>query len=145
MKRFLAVLLLACQPLAASAAPSSGHSMSLQSVENALVKGRSVAVSLDLGRCTSGNGDEKPSKTRGGLKIEAFRIMDDGTLAFADEHMTLDLEGKPIVQLLRYRVHPDKNAEFTMTVFSLPAYTQVGTPRSFTCKIDDGISFFTAR
>lgn len=68
---------------------------SLPAVEDALVKGRSVAVSLDLGRCTSSSGDEKPSKTRGGLKIEAFRIMDDGTLAFADEHMTLDLEESP--------------------------------------------------
>nr|WP_245269740.1 VirK family protein [Ensifer sp. WSM1721] len=72
--------------------------------------------------CTPATADTPPTKTRGGVSIDGYRITSDGTLAFADQHFTIDRDGKPIVQFLRYRIRPDGGAEFTMVVFNVPSY-----------------------
>ncbi|TQX81767.1 MULTISPECIES: VirK family protein [Rhizobium] len=145
MKRVFTILLAALLPAAGSATENRQGPLALPAVIHMLGKGQPVAVTVDLSLCSAVPNDAKPSKTRGGLRINAFRLTDDGTLAFADEHMTIDLDGKPIVQFLRYKVHPDNSAQFSMTVFSLPAYEQKGKTLEFNCAMDRGLSFFPAR
>lgn len=117
----------------------------LPSVEKALDEGRPVSVVLDLSQCQPGSNGSKPTKTRGGIRINAYRVGDDGSLAFSDDHFTIDRDGKPIHQFLRYRVHVDGTAEFSMTVFSVPDFHQISATLAYRCAINRGMRFVASR
>ena len=137
--------------LAAVAAPAFAAEQlrDLPSVEQALDEGKAVSVVLELARCQPGSGEAKPTQTqtqtRGGKRIDAYRITEDGTLAFADDHFTIDRNGNPINQFLRYRIHKDGMAEFSMTTFSMPDLRPVGTSLAYTCSLNQGMRFVAAQ
>ncbi|RMV78646.1 VirK protein [Pseudomonas caricapapayae] len=108
----------------------------------ALNTGESVAVVIDLGQCKSSVAGAEPSRTKGGKRIDAYRITPDGTLAFSDTHFTLDRDNKPIEQFIRYQIRSDGTAAFSMTTLSVPGYQAVGKPVSYECAIGKGLSFF---
>nr|ASK44235.1 hypothetical protein [Rhizobium rhizogenes] len=76
------------------------------------------------------------------MRIDGYRITSDGTLAFADQHFTIDRDGKPILQFLRYQIRLDGDAELTMVVFNMPSYERKGTSLAYKCAISHGLSFF---
>ncbi|AVB20194.1 MULTISPECIES: VirK family protein [Pseudomonas syringae group] len=115
---------------------------SLPAITHALNTGASVAVVIDLGQCKSSVAGAEPSRTKGGKRIDAYRITADGTLAFSDTHFTLDRTNKPIEQFIRYQVRADGTAGFSMTTLSVPGYQQVGDAVSYECAIGKGLSFF---
>lgn len=137
---FVALLVSTGASPAVAAAPLAD----LASVEDALDDGRTVSVVLDLGRCTPASAATKPTQTRGGVRIDAYRVTEDGTLAFADDHFTVDRDGTPIRQFLRYRVHRDGTAEFSMAVFSLPDFHPRGPTLSYACTLNQGLRFVMA-
>ncbi|QDI03017.1 hypothetical protein E4A48_04310 [Xanthomonas cerealis pv. cerealis] len=138
----LAASLLAATPLAfAHPAGAATPLDSLAEIERALDSGASVAVAIDLSQCTPTTGGATPTQTRGGLRIGAYRVIADGTLSFADEHLTVGRDGKPIQQFLRYQVHPDSSVDFSMAVFALPGYQQNGTTLGYRCAINQGLHF----
>jgi len=114
---------------------------SLAEIERSLESGASVAVAIDLSQCTPSAGGATPTQTRGGLRIGAYRVTEDGTLSFADEHFTVGRDGKPIQQFLRYQVHPDSRIDFSMAVFALPGYQQNGATLGYRCAINQGLRF----
>ncbi|PMS13315.1 hypothetical protein FNF07_13565 [Trinickia caryophylli] len=136
-----AVSLAACS--SAAFASSTIQLSSLSQVEAALARGASVAATVDLTVCAPAAGTTSPGTTRGGLRIGAYRIVQDGTLSFADEHATVDRTGQPIWQFIRYQVKPDQTIAFTMDMFSLPSYTRIGSQIGYTCAVNQGVSFFT--
>ncbi|KWT02427.1 MULTISPECIES: VirK family protein [Pseudomonas syringae group] len=140
MKHYYAAALLALSlPGLAQADDSLA---SLPAITQALNTGASVAVVIDLGQCKSSVAGAEPSKTKGGKRIDAYRITPDGTLAFSDTHFTLDRENKPIEQFIRYQIRADGTAGFSMTTLSVPGYQQVGNAVSYECAIGKGLSFF---
>lgn len=114
-------------------------------ITQALNTGKSVAVVIDLGQCKSSIAGAEPSKTKGGKRIDAYRIPPDGTLAFSDTHFSLDRDNKPIEQFIRYQVRSNGTATFSMTTLNVPGYQQVGTPVSYECAISKGLSFFVSQ
>jgi len=138
-------ILLGLFVLGAASEASGATSLSdLPAVEHALDGGDSVTVMLDLSLCQSASADSKPTRTQGGRRIDAYRVTEDGTLAFADDHFTIARDGKPIRQFLRYQIHPDGEAEFSMTVFSVPDFQRLGTTLKYKCTINKGMRFVTA-
>ncbi|QNH12161.1 VirK family protein [Xanthomonas sp. SI] len=133
----LAASLLAFAHPAGAATPLG----SLAEIERSLDSGASVAVAIDLSQCTPSAGGATPTQTRGGLRIGAYRVTEDGTLSFADEHFTVGRDGKPIQQFLRYQVHPDSRIDFSMAVFALPGYQQNGATLGYRCAINQGLRF----
>ncbi|PPT93327.1 VirK family protein [Xanthomonas theicola] len=133
----LAASLLAFAHPASAATPLH----SLAEIERALDTGATVAVAVDLSQCTPASAGATPTQTRGGLRIGAYRVIADGTLSFADEHFTVGRDGKPIQQFLRYQVRPDGSIDFTMAVFALPGYQQIGATLGYRCAIDQGLHF----
>ncbi|QNH16416.1 virk protein [Xanthomonas sp. SS] len=133
----LAASLLAFAHPAGAATPLG----SLAEIERSLESGASVAVAIDLSQCTPSAGGATPTQTRGGLRIGAYRVTEDGTLSFADEHFTVGRDGKPIQQFLRYQVHPDSRIDFSMAVFALPGYQQNGATLGYRCAINQGLRF----
>ena len=114
------------------------------SIIDALDRGKRVAVTIDLRRCTPSNEGQAASQTVGGLtSIESYRVV-DSTLSFADAHVTVSSQGKPINQILRYRVRQDGSITFTSTIFNLPDYSLVNQV-SFECAIGNGVGFVAAK
>lgn len=138
------ILLGLCVLGAASEASGATPLSDLPAVEHALDGGASVAVVLDLSLCQSASADSKPTRTRGGRHIDAYRVTEDGTLAFADDHFTIGRDGKPIRQFLRYQIHPGGEADFSMTVFSVPDFQRVGPTLEYKCAINKGMRFVAA-
>ncbi|MCF1450537.1 hypothetical protein FS815_27580 [Agrobacterium vitis] len=128
---------------AVNAADDTHTLATLPEIELALTTGKPVSVAVDLSLCTPANGDTPPTKTRGGIRIEGYRITADGTLAFADQHFTIDRDGEPILQFLRYQIRLDGDAELTMVVFKIPSYERKGASLDYKCPISHGLSFFT--
>ncbi|SDW62183.1 VirK protein [Pseudomonas syringae] len=142
MKRHYALLLALSLPALAHA----GEELkSYPAITQALNTGESVAVVIDLGQCKSSVEGAEPSKTKGGKRIETYRITADGTLAFSDTHFTLDRDNKPIEQFIRYQIRSNGTADFSMTTLSVPGYQPVGKAVSYACAIGKGLSFFAEK
>ncbi|AXE95214.1 hypothetical protein CUJ90_23040 [Paraburkholderia terricola] len=144
LKKLLVVLSLIAPTLSAHAGQTVQLS-SLDDVENALNRGADVSVTVDLTKCAPTGTTTSPGTTRGGLKINAFRITPDGTLSFADEHATVDSSGQPIWQFIRYRVKPDQTIAFSTDLFSLPSYSRLMPEINYACAVNQGVAFFTER
>ncbi|QDX30604.1 VirK family protein [Dickeya poaceiphila] len=135
-------LLLSAALLATTAPAMASRSLnSADDVITTLNKGNSVNVTIDLSACTPQN-DTPASKTRGGLHINAYRLIDNGTLSFSDEHFTVANDGTPIQQFMRYQVQPDNTVRFTTFMFNLPSLQQRGNTLSYLCKLGQDIRFF---
>ncbi|KAB7768601.1 VirK family protein [Xanthomonas maliensis] len=109
-------------------------------VLSALDSGYGVSVSIELGRCTPETGTPA-TQTRGGLRIDAYRLTEDGTLAFSDSHFTVANDGKPIQQFMRYQLRPDGSVRFTTYMYDLPALQPRGPVLAYQCAINQGIRF----
>ncbi|AYC18259.1 hypothetical protein DZA65_01365 [Dickeya dianthicola] len=134
-------LLLSAALLAAAPAMAAKSLKSADDVVTALNKGHSVNVTIDLSACTPQEGTPA-SKTRGGLHINAYRLIDNGTLSFSDEHFTVANDGTPIQQFMRYQVQPDNTVRFTTYMYNLPSLQQRGNTLSYLCKLGQDIKFF---
>ncbi|NTF91451.1 hypothetical protein G6L46_30245 [Agrobacterium rhizogenes] len=142
MKHIIPTLVGVLLATAANAADDSHGLATLPEIELALTTGKPVNVTVDLSLCTPGTADTPPTKTRGGMRIDAYRITADGTLAFADQHFTVDRDDKPIVQFLRYQIRLNGDADLTIVVFNMPSYERKGIGLAYKCAIGRGLSFF---
>ncbi|MCC8487692.1 VirK family protein [Xanthomonas campestris pv. raphani] len=106
----------------------------------ALEAGYDVSVSTDLSRCTPEEGTPV-SRTRGGRHIDAYRITDDGNVAFSGAHFTVANDGKPIQQFMRYQLRPDGSVRFTTYMYDLPGLQQRGPVLAYQCAFNEGARF----
>ncbi|SFD39426.1 VirK family protein [Paracidovorax konjaci] len=125
---------------ATPAARASDHLSTLAAIQHALEEGDSVSVAIDLSQCVP-QGNAGPSQTRGGRRIESYRIVPDGTLSFSDSHFTVAGDGQPIVQFMRYQIRPDQTVDFTTTMFNLPGYDLRTAAVAYRCAIGQGTRF----
>ncbi|WP_158568067.1 MULTISPECIES: VirK family protein [unclassified Duganella] len=139
-KKIIAGIAIGCATQLALASPTTPLT-TVNDLERALMSGANVTVTLDFSKCTNNDVSAAPSSTRGGLKIEAFRILANGTISFADHHETIDSKGLPIMQILRYQVKTDGGVAFTMSTFSLPSYSTIPNV-AYTCAVNQGVYFF---
>ncbi|APO96185.1 VirK family protein [Xanthomonas vesicatoria] len=128
--------------LCASALPAiASESLNTRAdVIAALDAGYDVSLSTDLSRCPPEEGTPV-SRTRGGRHIDAYRITEDGTVAFSGSHFTVANDGKPIQQFMRYQLRPDGSVRFTTYMYDLPALQQRGPVLAYQCTINQGIRF----
>ncbi|RFF39100.1 hypothetical protein DZD52_10950 [Xanthomonas nasturtii] len=79
----------------------------------ALDAGYDVSLTTDLSRCTPEQGTPA-SQTRGGGHIDAYRITEDGTVAFSGSHFTVASNDKVRKQSrLRTYPHPPLRGTFS--------------------------------
>lgn len=123
-------------------AENSKHLINLEDVKVALNNGADVSMNIDLTKCKPAGSTTKPGTAQGGVKLSSFRITPDGNLSFSDSHETVDPNGKPIWQFMRYQVKPDQTVTFSAFFFSLPSYTSIRPEVSYDCAINQGITFF---
>ncbi|KLD70743.1 VirK family protein [Xanthomonas pisi] len=107
----------------------------------ALESGHDVAVSVDLSRCTPEAGTT-PSRSRGGVRIGAYRLTEDGTLSFSDtQFIAASSDGRPFQQFQRYQVGPDNRVRLTTYMYDVPSLQQRGPLLAYQCTLDQGIGF----
>ena len=142
IKKALCMIAL-CSPVFPALAGNTTPIYSLADVKNALNQGANISVTVDLTKCKPSGTTTGAGTVQGGLKINAYRITPDGALSFSDEHPTVDANGNPIWQFIRYKVSADQTVAFSSYFFSLPSYTPLGPQISYACTVNQGIAFFT--
>ncbi|MGC6388871.1 VirK family protein [Ewingella sp. S1.OA.A_B6] len=123
-------------------AGQSTHLVNLDEVKVALSNGADVSMNIDLTKCKPTVSTTTPGSVQGGVKLSSFRITSDGILSFSDSHTTVDSNGKPIWQFIRYQVKPDQTVAFSAFFFSLPSYTSVRPEVNYGCAVNQGVTFF---
>ncbi|WP_115584302.1 VirK family protein [Xanthomonas dyei] len=141
--RRLAIVAVAVAAMSATISPAFAK-QSITSSANliaTLESGHDVAVSVDLSRCTPEAGTAA-SRSRGGGRLGAYRLTDDGTLSFSDtQFIAASSDGRPFQQFQRYQVSPDNRVRLTTYMYDLPSLQQRGPLLAYQCTLDQGIRF----
>ena len=87
----------------AAAAEASNYA----DVLSALQSGKAPTVLSDLGHCTNPETGKAGPAVQGGLRIQAFMVIPERGLLFADVHQTLDPSDQPVTEYIRYNLKPD--------------------------------------
>jgi len=140
----LAMLLTAC--VAHGAQPDAGSGRgeigNFAALEQALAAGMIVSVHIDFSRCTLVDGHTGPD-LHGGLRVNSYLVMPDGSIAFIDEHRSLDQQNRPTTEFVRYHIAPEVA---TIDVSFVADSSSVAVSRGqYKCPINQGISFREAR
>jgi hypothetical protein len=107
---------------------------------DALMAGQPVTTLLDLALCTRDGSDTPGPKIRGGSRITRFIIPNGQYVAFADTHLTLDAEDRPVTEYIRYRAMPDGNVTIRFARRNDPN-GDVNPRGQFHCKLTHGVRF----
>jgi VirK protein len=76
-------------------------------VLSALQSGKTVTVLTDLIHCENPEAGKAGPALQGGFRIQAFVVVPEKGLLFADVHQTLDPSDQPVTEYIRYNLTPD--------------------------------------
>jgi VirK protein len=118
----------------AAAAEASNYA----DVLSALQSGKVATVLTDLGHCTNSETGKADPTMQGGLRIQAFLVIPEKGLVFADVHQTLDPSDQPVTEYIRYNLKPD--GQMTLNV---RRQTTAGMKRQpeLVCQLGVGVRF----
>jgi hypothetical protein len=109
-------------------------------LEHAVLSGQDIHVVLDLSRCVAHGSAETGPMIHGSLHPNAFMVLSDHTVAFAETHFTVRPDNAPVDEFLSYRVKPDGKVTFRTVSLNLPTYAII-RQESFDCEIGKGVTF----
>ncbi|MEZ2128913.1 MULTISPECIES: VirK family protein [unclassified Sinorhizobium] len=115
-------------------------SVSFGALQNAILDGKSIGMTLDLSKCVIHDSTEAGPPVKGSQKFDAFMIQADQTIAFSSMHFRLRSDRTPVQEHFDFKVHPDGKIEVTCS-FLNPVNLTVLQEARFDCKIDDGAVF----
>ena len=105
--------------------------------------GNRVNVAVDLALCAPLAGTARPF-SQGGFQIKAYRLKRTGALSFADDHLTVTDEGRPIRQLTRYTIQKNNAVDVRIWMFNLPSYRPYQHSFAYACGLGQGIDLNVA-
>ena len=128
------------------AAPFFAHAQSIPlddvpALAKALMRGQAVRTSFDMSKCRNDNAGEPSPTVSGGLVIDPFNILPNGTIAFSNTHFTLGPGNQPVNEIIRFRVNTDRSVQLTITTLSLPTYQPLRNI-ALTCEVGSSVNFF---
>ncbi|MEM5432613.1 conserved exported protein of unknown function (plasmid) [Cupriavidus taiwanensis] len=153
MQKLLIALSIAMPAISGHAEPTE-QLPSFTDVISAINRGATVSVIVDLTKCATAGDTTMQGSTRGGLKINTYQILADGTLYFADERATVSTFGDPRFPSnfwnptwlsVRYNLKPNQTVSVATEIFSIPHYSRLAGNSEFTCAINQGVEFYTKR
>jgi len=139
LRKYLGATALLAAPLFANA--QSIQVDDVQGVTKALMRGQAVRTTFDLSKCKNNNPNQPSPNVSGGMVIDPFNILPNGTIAFANTHFTLDPNGQPVTEIIRLRVNTDRSVNLTVTAFSVPSYQPLSNV-ALTCEVATSVNFF---
>ncbi|MCR6476777.1 VirK family protein [Variovorax sp. ZS18.2.2] len=128
------------------AAPFLAHAQSIPldnvpALGKALMRGQAVRTSFDLSKCKNDSPGEPSPAVSGGLVIDPFNILPNGTIAFSNTHFTLGPGNQPVNEIIRFRVNTDRSVQLTITTLSIPTYQPLRNI-ALTCEVGNSVNFF---
>ena len=109
-------------------------------LQKAVLDGKDVHMVVDLAACQI-HGTDKPGPTvKGSLRLDAYMVQADGTIAFAMTHFTIRPDKTPVSEFLSYRVRTNGKVEMRNIVLN-PATFAVIQESAFDCEIGKGAIF----
>jgi len=135
----------ACAALAAAAMPATAGTIALagQSYENlaqAVLDGRDIRVTLDLGACHVHGTALAGPPVRGSIRFDAYMIESDGSIAFSLRHFTVQDGTTPVDEFLTFKVDPTGRIDAHSRFFNAATFA-VFRESEFDCEIGTGASF----
>jgi hypothetical protein len=91
-------------------------------------------------KCNRDGGDAPGPNVRGGMQIWRFIIPNGQYGGFADTHLTLDTEDRPITECIRYRAMPDGTVTVRFATRAQSA-SEITLRGKFRCVLNRGIRF----
>ncbi|HGL6719357.1 VirK family protein [Burkholderia contaminans] len=147
LNRFAIVLVAAgaATSLAATAAsPQPDNVNSYRQLRTRLFAGVTVTAIFSPTQCQNA----QPAQVKvtvptvsGGFAIRDFMEVGGNTLAFANQHLTVQPSGSPVLELIQYRVMQDESATVTVRSLSPITYQPVAPAQVFQCTLGDGLRF----
>ncbi|HIC7212248.1 VirK family protein [Burkholderia stabilis] len=127
---------------AASAQPDGATSY--RQLRTQLFAGVTVTAIFSPNQCQ--NAQQTPAKATvptvsGGFAIRDFMEVGGNTLAFSNQHLTVQPSGAPVLELIQYRVMQDDSATVTVRSLSPTTYQPVAPAQVFQCTLGDGLRF----
>ncbi len=99
-----------------SLAPAAAaEALNYADVLSALQSGKTTTVLSDLGHCANPETGKAGPAMRVGLRIQAFSVIPEKGLSFADVHQTLDPSDQPVTEYIRYNLKPDGQMTLNVT------------------------------
>ncbi len=150
LSRFAIVLVAAgaATSLAATAAsPQPDSANSYRQLRTRLFAGVTVTAIFSPNQCRNAQqaATRAPVPTvSGGFAIRDFMEIGGNTLAFANQHLTVQPSGATVLELIQYRVMQDESATVTVRSLSPTTYQPVAPAQVFQCTLGDGLRFANA-
>jgi VirK protein len=132
---------MACGLIAATLmlAPAAAAQVSTyDAVVSALQNGKTVTVLTDLSHCANPETGKPGPALQGGYRIQAFLVVPERGLVFADVHQTLDASDQPVTEYIRYNLKPD--GQMTLNVRRQTAVGMAKEP-PLACQLAAGVRF----
>ncbi|WP_191625762.1 VirK family protein [Pandoraea sputorum] len=107
-------------------------------LQEAVMTAQDIRAVLDLSLCTTHGTAAHGPAIRASLRPNAFLLMQDGTVAFSDTHLTVRADGKPVREFMKYRVLPDGKAEFQTIVLDAADFSVVQKSQ-YDCALGKGL------
>lgn len=146
LSRFAIVLVAAgaATSLAATAAsPQPDSANSYRQLRTRLFAGVTVTAIFSPNQCrnTQTAATRHRPTVSGGFAIRDFMEVGGNTLAFANQHLTVQPSGATVLELIQYRVMQDESATVTVRSLSPTTYQPVAPAQVFQCTLGDGLRF----
>jgi hypothetical protein len=109
-------------------------------LEHAILDGKDIRMTLDLGACFI-HGTAKPGPAiRGSLHFDGYMIESDQSIAFATTHFTVRADNTPVDEFLSFKVQPTGKVD-ARTRFLSPSTYAIFHDAEFDCHLGKGIAF----
>ncbi|PWL18697.1 hypothetical protein DKP76_06355 [Falsochrobactrum shanghaiense] len=109
-----------------------------------LLAGTRTTALLYAAKCDQSSGDKHNSpEIIGGFAIDSFMNIQapNETIVFSNTHFTVHPDNAPVIEFVRYEVSADQKAKISVKMLSPNTYEPIGEPRSFDCKLGEGLKF----
>jgi hypothetical protein len=134
----------ACSLAAVPANAKAKAANTYKQLRTQLFSGAPTTAIFTPGQCqsTQQNQNNAPAPTvSGGLQIRDFMEANGNTIAFSDQHVTLQPNGTPVLELIQYRVAQNNTATVTVSSLSPTTYQTVAAAQVFQCVLGKGLRF----
>lgn len=109
-------------------------------LEQAVLDGRDVRMTLDLSACLRHGTELSGPPIRGSVRFDAVMIRGDRSIALSLTHFTVRDDGTPVNEFLSFKVQPNGKVDAHSRFFNAATYAAV-QESEFDCDLVKGIAF----
>jgi hypothetical protein len=133
------LFLMAITGTAGGAAAADASEDYLQ-LEQAVLDGRDIRMTLDLSACLMHGTELSGPPIRGSVRFDAVMIQSDRSIALSMTHFTVRNDGTPVNEFLSFKVQPSGKVDARSRFFNAATYSAF-QDSEFDCDLGRGTAF----